>query len=229
MKSRVQDVLNTLSNRRVREEKLVEFKKQIVSNKSLKEYFKNNPMEKEVLQNDISKNSLKERDRMLFRHLDTLPFYAIPKELMATTPEQIALCTTGSGHYIPEWCKANNQAGQVGSAQTDKFLESLDGKFKMAYADAAEFQTSWLVQNLVNFPLQAQSYSELGKSIGGSNTHPDLAGGADATEQAFAYEHPTLINYEALEPTSGRKKWMIKHGKRIKKKLKADKRGYIGS
>jgi hypothetical protein len=46
--------------------------------------------------------------------------------------------------------------------------------------------------------------------------------------QNFAYEHPTLMNYEALEPTSGRKAWMIKHGKRIKKKLKADKRGFIG-
>jgi len=45
----------------------------------------------------------------------------------------------------------------------------------------------------------------------------------------FAYEHPTLMNYEALEPTSGRKSWMLRHGKRIKKKLKADKRGFIGS
>jgi hypothetical protein len=37
------------------------------------------------------------------------------------------------------------------------------------------------------------------------------------------------MDHEALEPTSGRKAWMIRHGKRIKKKLKADKRGYIGS
>jgi hypothetical protein len=41
--------LNSLSNKRVRDEKLLEFKKQIVSNKSLKEYFKNNPTEKEIL------------------------------------------------------------------------------------------------------------------------------------------------------------------------------------
>ena len=52
---------------------------------------------------------------------------------------------------------------------------------------------------------------------------------ANATEKEYAYEHPEIMNYEALQPTSGRKKWMIKHGKRIKKKLKADKRGYIGS
>ena len=49
------------------------------------------------------------------------------------------------------------------------------------------------------------------------------------TEKEYAYEHPEIMNYEALQPTSGRKKWMIKHGKRIKKKLKADSRGYIGS
>jgi hypothetical protein len=49
LKGRVQDVLATLSAKRVRDEKLVDFKKQVVSNKSLKEYFKNNPQEKEVL------------------------------------------------------------------------------------------------------------------------------------------------------------------------------------
>jgi hypothetical protein len=43
----------------------------------------------------------------MFRHLDTLPFYAIPKEIMAVTPEQISLCTAGSGAYIPTW---TNQA-----------------------------------------------------------------------------------------------------------------------
>lgn len=53
VKGRVEEVLQTLSNKRVRDEKLLEFKKQVVSNKSLKEYFKNNPVEKEVLQNDI--------------------------------------------------------------------------------------------------------------------------------------------------------------------------------
>jgi hypothetical protein len=37
------------------------------------------------------------------------------------------------------------------------------------------------------------------------------------------------MNHENLEPTSGRKAWMIRHGKRVKKKLKADKTGYIGS
>lgn len=53
MKGRVDEVLATLSNKRVRDEKVLEFKKQVVSNKSLKEYFKSNPTEKIVLQNDI--------------------------------------------------------------------------------------------------------------------------------------------------------------------------------
>jgi hypothetical protein len=56
LKSRVDSVLHTLSNKRVKDERVLEFKKQVVSNKSLKEYFKNNPQEKEVLQNDIMKN-----------------------------------------------------------------------------------------------------------------------------------------------------------------------------
>ena len=51
----------------------------------------------------------------------------------------------------------------------------------------------------------------------------------DNGESRFAYEHPSLMDHEALEPTSGRKKWMIRHGKRIKKGIKKDKTGYIGS
>jgi hypothetical protein len=87
IKGRVEEVLATLSNKRVRDEKLLEFKKQVVSNKSLKEYFKNHPNEREVLQNDIQKHAF--TDKSMFRHLDTLPFYAIPKEIMAVTPEQL--------------------------------------------------------------------------------------------------------------------------------------------
>ena len=94
-------MLSALGNRRVKDEKLIEFKKQVISNKSLKEYFKNNPQEKEILQNDIKKNSY--NDRILFKNLDTLPFYAVPREFMATNPEQISLCTSGSGLYVPDW------------------------------------------------------------------------------------------------------------------------------
>lgn len=101
MKGRVDQVLSTLSNKRVRDEKVQEFKKQVVSNKSLKEYFKNHPTEKVVLQNDIQKNSF--TDKILFKHLDTLPFYAVPREIMATTTDQLQLCTAGTGAYVPGW------------------------------------------------------------------------------------------------------------------------------
>jgi len=37
------------------------------------------------------------------------------------------------------------------------------------------------------------------------------------------------MNFEALEPTSGRKRWKMRHHKPIKKKLRPMKNGYIGS
>ena len=43
IKTRVEDVLRSLHNKRVKTEKLNEFKKQLLSNKKLKEYFKVNP------------------------------------------------------------------------------------------------------------------------------------------------------------------------------------------
>ena len=54
-KSRVESVFNHLSNKAVQQQKVLEFKKQLVSNKALKEYFKQNPEEKEILTNDIKK------------------------------------------------------------------------------------------------------------------------------------------------------------------------------
>jgi hypothetical protein len=54
LKSRVETVLATLNNKTVNNEKTIEFKKQLVSNKSLKSYFNDHPEEKEILLNDIS-------------------------------------------------------------------------------------------------------------------------------------------------------------------------------
>ena len=48
-KSRVESVINHLSTKAVQQKKTLEFKKQLVSNRALKEYFKNNPEEKEIL------------------------------------------------------------------------------------------------------------------------------------------------------------------------------------
>ena len=74
---------------------MLEFKKQLVSNRALKEYFKQNPEEKEILTNDIRKAHLK-KDRYLFRSLDVMPSYVVPQEILAVTPEQIARCGIGS-------------------------------------------------------------------------------------------------------------------------------------
>ena len=54
LKSRVETVLATLNNKTVNNEKTIEFKKQLDSNKSLKSYFNDHPEEKEILLNDIS-------------------------------------------------------------------------------------------------------------------------------------------------------------------------------
>ena len=55
LKSRVESILNSLSNKTVQNEKVIEFKKQLVSNKSLKAYFSEHQEEKEILLNDIDK------------------------------------------------------------------------------------------------------------------------------------------------------------------------------
>ena len=44
----------------------------------------------------------------------------------------------------------------------------------------------------------------------------------------FEYENPTMVDANALQPTSGRKLWKLRHGKKIRKPLKADKTGFIG-
>ena len=44
----------------------------------------------------------------------------------------------------------------------------------------------------------------------------------------FEYENPTTVDAYALQPTSGRKLWKLRHGKKIRKPLKADKTGFIG-
>lgn len=79
-------VLATLSSKSVKDQKLIEFKKQLVSNKSLRSYFESNPEEKEILVNDIKKKMGK-RDLTLFKGLSMLPDYLIPATIMATTQE----------------------------------------------------------------------------------------------------------------------------------------------
>ena len=68
-----------------------------------------------------------------------LPFYAIPKELMATTDEQITMCTAGSDAYIPEWRQTRQADGLVHEKQLKNVVPNL------IFADPAEIETSLLI------------------------------------------------------------------------------------
>jgi hypothetical protein len=99
----------------------------------------------------------------------------------------------------------------------------------MFYAEPQESETSTLILNMIKFPIAAQRYNQSGLSLTSSSVLQDDNTAMDNGETRFAYEHPSLMDHEALEPTSGRKAWMIRHGKRIKKGIKKDKTGYMGS
>lgn len=72
IKSRVEDIIRTLDNKTVKTEKINEFKKQLVSNKRLKEYFNQHPEEKEILINDLAKNDTN-KHAIMYKHLSFLP------------------------------------------------------------------------------------------------------------------------------------------------------------
>lgn len=96
IKARVEDVVRTLDNKTVKLEKTNEFKKQLISNKRLKEYFKQHPEEKEILINDLAKHDIAGRTRIMHKHLSYLPFYVIPQKILATNLDEIKSCTTGT-------------------------------------------------------------------------------------------------------------------------------------
>ena len=126
IKSRVEDVTRSLDNKTVKNEKLNEFKKQLLTNKRLKEYFNRNPQEKEILLNEIQRNQ--QKDNILFKHLDHLPFYVIPKQIMAITEEEISTCTVGLNIGI-----FGNAQGRISK---EKQLEgAIGGSVKVTYAE----------------------------------------------------------------------------------------------
>jgi len=95
IKSRVEDIIRTLDNKTVKTEKTNEFKKQLISNKRLKEYFNQHPEEKEILINDLAKNDTN-KNHVMYKHLSFLPSYVIPSQILAVTLDQIRNCTTGT-------------------------------------------------------------------------------------------------------------------------------------
>lgn len=129
VKSRVESVLNALSNKAVEREKVLEFKKQLVSNKNLKDYFKQNPQEKDILLNDISKAQRLRADKFLFRALDIMPSYVIPEAMIATTPEQLAYCTIGCRSVLP--------GAMMGNLPQNKQLKNSFGNLVFADLDSS--------------------------------------------------------------------------------------------
>lgn len=100
IKSRVEDIIRTLDNKTVKTEKINEFKKQLISNGRLKEYFNQHPEEKEILINDLAKNDTNKHS-IMYKHLSFLPSYVIPTQIMAITMDQIRNCTTGTLSALP--------------------------------------------------------------------------------------------------------------------------------
>ena len=90
-----------------------------------------------------------------------------------------------------------------------------------------------MISNLAQYPQAAERYSQKGGSLGKTGLNKNGDGEEQKDDEAagdpFHYENPDMTDIEQLKPTSVRKKWMLRHGKRIKKKVKADKTGYIGS
>lgn len=169
----------------------------MVSNKNLKDYFTNNPTEKEILVNDIQKHYAKKSDKFLFKSLEVIPEYLLPTAIIATTPEQIQSCTIGTQSILP--------VGFSGAKSTKTLQRNLGSWVVFAELDNPAF----LIQNLVGFPAAVDRFK-------------------NRSSDKFAYEDPTLMDAKALEPTSGRKLWKLRHGKSIRKHLKKDKQGYIG-
>ena len=138
-------------------------------------------------------------DRYLFRSLDVMPSYVIPQEMIAVTPEQISMC--GIGNAMP----CLNTFGNTNALKLSQNLAK--NKIRTTFVEPEN--PSSIVQNMVGFPAALDRY----------NTQ---------STNTFAFENPVTMDYNALEPTSGRKQWKLKHGKRIKKVPRKSKDGFRG-
>lgn len=124
-------------------------------------------------------------------------------------------CTTGTTSVL-----SSTSAGSVTSDRTLAGTLVTSGKPEDPLSLFADPTTSYsqLVQNLASLPAVVASYQNQSSAVA-----------AGVTEQVFAHEEPTMVNFEQLEPTSGRKKWKMKHHKSLTRKVKPKKNGYQGS
>jgi hypothetical protein len=167
IKTRVEDVTRTLDNKNVKIEKTNEFKKQLISNKRLREYFAQHPEEKEILMNDLAKNDIANRNKIMYKHLSYLPFYVIPSQIMAVTMEQIRACTTGTSSIL-----GGPQSGSLTRDRTLTGTMITGGQVEdplSLFADPT-VSNSLLVQNLASLPAVVQSYQSQASNGGTGET-----------------------------------------------------------
>lgn len=85
LKSRVDDILCTLSKKKIKSYMGNEIKKQILNNKRLKEYFDEHKEEKEVLKASVESEY---KFRFLNQNLDFVPDYLLPKNILISAIEK---------------------------------------------------------------------------------------------------------------------------------------------
>jgi len=157
-------VLATLSTKAVMREKTLEFKKQLVSNKGLREYFSEHAEEKEILMNDIMKMKKCRTDMTLFKSLDIIPSYLVPDSIMFTTEEEMADTTIGVNlAKLPEAHKKD-----IPGMSVNNLLSHM--KLKWVEPD----NPSSLVQNLVGFPGAVERYKAKGGDSNAFNKEEPL-------------------------------------------------------
>jgi hypothetical protein len=86
IRTRVFDIYRAVTPKLIKTEKLNEVKKQILKSKKLKQYFSEHDDEKEILKGSIKSEQEKAH---MFKHLDFLPDYCIPKSIIANPYEDV--------------------------------------------------------------------------------------------------------------------------------------------
>ena len=105
--------------------------------------------------------------------------------------------------FIPSGSSMYGNVGsKANSVQNNQVVKSI----------AEPDNPSLLIQNLISLPAFVERMDSSKKQ--------------EEVEQTFAHEDPTTLSYEALEPTSGRKVWKLRHHKKITKTLKRAKNGF---
>lgn len=79
LKSRVDDIVCTLTNKKIKAYMSNEVKKQILNNKNLKGYFEEHEEEKEILKSSIESDY---KYRHMHKNLDFVPDYLLPKSII---------------------------------------------------------------------------------------------------------------------------------------------------